>query len=372
MTDLRQFPTELVKLIVAHVNTSKDLYQWALVSRLFNAIVTPQLWHAPLGNRYLIFGTAYSLLDCLRFGGDRHLGHHIRKLKFGRSDVLQYVLQVLGHTPLLEELTLRRLDLRKPDILWITQHCPQLRILQLWATYITDDIIRPLGDLCYLHHLELVSCTRLTAQALQTVEHLTTLLIHDCALALDNRSAIYIQRLTQLTRLEITTPFGGTTGKFMNKLCPPNSNFLPLLQQFSISGSPEDPVGDAVLIPFIKSHPLLIDLTVAHCAITYTTLVMLACQLPRLQRLDISGCRITGVLLPSQGMLLPSQGVRLLIQTCTRLTVLRLSKTELDLGSFPELGPSFELVHGELRSTDLQRIRGVNTLGPKQRGVITY
>ncbi|SAM08995.1 hypothetical protein [Absidia glauca] len=350
MTHLWQFPLEVVKLIVAHIDTHKDLYQWALVSKRFHIIVTPQLWHAPLGNQSLIFGTAYSLLDCLRLGHDRQLGHHIRKLKFGRSDVLQYVIQLLGHTPLLEELSLRRLAVRKQDIQWITQHCPRLQLLQLWATYITNDTIGSLGDLCYLHHLELVSCTRLTAQALRTVEHcpLTTLLLHDCTLAIDHHSAIYIQRLTQLTRLELTTPYGGTTRKFMNHLFPPTTTVLPLLQHFFINGSPDDPIDDSVLVPFIKSHPLLTDLTIANCRITQTTLAALGTHLPRLLRLDISS---TG------GAPLPFPDVRGLIQTCAHLVMLRLNRTDLDPQSFAGLEYSFKWVRAELHAVDLERIR---------------
>ncbi|SAM01864.1 hypothetical protein [Absidia glauca] len=369
-----RLPVEVVSGILENVDTQQDMYQWALVNKLFYSIVNPLLWHSPS-----IYSTAegvhpnftQTLVKCLyvarqHYDGIHHatdLGYHVRRLTFNGYDLLHLVFLLVDQTPMLEEISMLNMYIDPATIGWIFRHCLSLERVYLSDVYsLRKSGLDALARYCRgVRDLTIDNCynlTPLSLSALKDMPLLERLHISNNRWATNEETAVHLRNLKHLTHLRIFTmpggePFDGITNNFIRHFLPRNADDetpFPGLTDFFMGKTTKDPsnrVNNDVLIPFFKTHPCLEKIQLNGGAeINEDTLVAMAAYLPKLQHLDL--CYTRG---------LSSQAIRQLVKACPELKMVDLTGCWLPQRCFPEV-PGDELLVNYLgeRTTALIRL----------------
>ncbi|SAL97693.1 hypothetical protein [Absidia glauca] len=133
--DTRSLPMELAEMIIVYVNSKRELFQCALTSRLFYAASNPKLWRRPSnsGQLGIVSVNYFSALakQTRKYNIEATpFGHHICHLDIN-NPVMEDIVRLLEHAPLLERLTLHSIYFCDKDLERITDLCPQLKALEL-------------------------------------------------------------------------------------------------------------------------------------------------------------------------------------------------------------------------------------------------
>ncbi|ORE22834.1 RNI-like protein [Rhizopus microsporus] len=178
-----------------------------------------------------------------------------------------------------------------------------------------------LGKCQQLQRLTLAACPNLTPMTLLpfaecAIEYLD---LSGCKWLTASDTAIDLCSFTHLTHLTLIC-CDAISSDFLHRL----TGALPQLQDFSITGNAV--IDDDAIIPFLKTHTRIRGLFLLECAITDSTLEVIANYLPDLHNLDISFCTS-----------LTPNGIRILVDRCQNLRLLGLKECSIARGDLPEI-----------------------------------
>ncbi|CAO3601042.1 unnamed protein product [Absidia cylindrospora] len=327
----RQLPSELVSLIVGYCLEQHDLYALSLVNKQFHAIANPLLWRTPK----LIHETAVVkfLNSISKLPSPTRL--FIRKMEllsvmFWNKVRFSLLLPHLCH---LEELTIISDEsIKDTSVTQFPHHCPNLTSLELDCLGISDTLFTALGENC--HQLRQLTLTFSLYQSSYSLDLLVPCPLQKLTLTFHPR-CYYLRRRRDMIRG--LTKFTLLTHLVMNDLYAGHGRLL-----FQRNGSIDPPwprlsllhvdscenLSDSDLIPFVNSHPHLMDLRLGHVnIITDRSLLAIGSALSCLTTLYLHYNRH-----------ISEDGLFKLIRNCRQLTFLTLdhcdriarNKMELD------------------------------------------
>lgn len=294
MNKLSQLPSELISLILAHVD-KRDLYACTLINTLFYWETMPLLW------RQLDIDSDVTLdkVTTTMATSPHSPGDHVRGMvmTFNLSDAA--LLAFSRHVPFVEEMRLLVADdISDTSLQHVPRYCPHLTILCLHRAFdITQLSMVAIGQYCHqLSTIELVLCPSLDAEPLFDalracpLKEISLLLCHlnyNKNPHLFQATAFALQhhrhRLTCLRIQDITddhTPFITTA----------NTHGLvwPHLTHFSLDAC--DTLDDTMIIRFMQAHPQLqyLELGNNH-KITDHTLDAIHAYLPDIREVGVHG-----------------------------------------------------------------------------------
>ncbi|CAO3601036.1 unnamed protein product [Absidia cylindrospora] len=326
----RQFPSELVLLIVSHCLEQQTLCALSLVSKQFYAIANPLLWHAPKIQNGTILDKLLTSVTKVQ----SPTGCFIRKMEFSCSqwDNIRFAL-LITHLRHLEELKITNdTSIEDASFRHLPRHCPNLASLELDCRRISSSVFTELGQHCHqLRQLKLTCASYITSA---TFEHLVTCPLQKFTLTfippINNQYRLEdmlraLMKFTQLTHLVInntSTGHGGVIFQQNSDIHPP----WPRLSLLHVESC--ETLSDNDLIPFINSHPHLTELRLrALMTITDNSLLAIGSALSCLTTLYLDNNRY-----------ISQDGILKLIRNCRQLTSLTLdhcdriarNKMELD------------------------------------------
>jgi hypothetical protein len=314
---------ELVEMIIVYVNSRRVLYQCTLTSRLFYALSNPKLWRRPSNSGQLgIVSVNYfsALVEHVhKYSLDATpLGHHIRHLDI-TNPVMEDIVRLLEHTPLLERLALHSIYFCDKDLERITGLCPQLKALELSDCHL--GIEQQLAPLVVKDNvLQLIKLNRCGGNlwpCLMQISTLITLVIIEKSDALQNElPRKLIDESTPWPLLRCLHVCSAEDERIRN------DNDEQFDRQFY-----RNPLFGCSLVRFLKTHPKIGYLKLAGFRLTPTTLASVSRHLPNLVYLSLDG---------SLGV--TSSTVRQLIKDSPRLTSLSFLHADLPRRFFPETG----------------------------------
>lgn len=301
MKELECLPTEILERITTYITDVRHLRHCVMVNKSFYRMLTPKLWHSPrqIGSAGVFHSGIDLVLQCLTISNNQHhsidsipLGHHIRKLELARKDAVADLLLVLALTPQLEELCLdQQLRIRHNDIERIVQLCPQIKTLTLTHISITDESMASLGIHCrQLRRLTLAKLSQLTPTTLVALKNcpLERLRINYCSELIQiPDTANHLASFHTLTSLYLQDLYRGVDNDFIRRftLRANGPAPLPLLKHLSLTG--DATVENNVMVAFLRAHPRLETLSLAHCQLRDAALDVIATHLPSLTSLRI-------------------------------------------------------------------------------------
>jgi hypothetical protein len=245
-------------------------------------------------------------------------GQHIRHLDIN-NPVMEDIVRLLEHAPLLERLTLHSIYFCDKDLERITDLCPQLKALEL--------------SNCHLGIEQQTAPLVVKGNLLQLIK------LHLCG---GNLWPCFMQ-ISTLLSLVVIEKSDAIQSELPRKLVD-GSTPWPLLRCLHISSTEDERIRDdndeqrdrevyrnplfgCSLVRFLKTHPRIGYLKLAGFRLTPTTLASISRHLPSLVYLSLDG---------SLGV--TSSTVRQLIKDSPRLTSFSFSLAELPRRFFPETG----------------------------------
>ncbi|CAO3601039.1 unnamed protein product [Absidia cylindrospora] len=206
----RQFPSELVSLIVSHCHEQQQtLCALSLVSKQFYAIANPLLWDAPkIPDDTAVDKFLNSVAKCRSLTTTGF----IRKMEFSCTgwDNIHFSL-LIPHLHHLESLTITNdTSIEDASFRHLPRHCPNLASLELDCRRISSSVFTELGQHCHqLRQLKLTCTSYITST---TFEHLVTCPLQKFTLTfippINNQYRLQdmlraLMKFTQLTHLVI-------------------------------------------------------------------------------------------------------------------------------------------------------------------------
>ncbi|CAO3601037.1 unnamed protein product [Absidia cylindrospora] len=159
----RQFPSELVSLIVRYCLEQQNLCALSLVSKQFYVIANPLLWHAPkIPDDTAVDKFLNSVAKCRSLTTTGF----IRKMEFSSNHWNNICFSLLiPHLCHLEELTIcSSVSIDNTSFRHLPRHCPNLKSLQLNFRCISSTTFAELGKHCYqLRQVTLISTTYISS-----------------------------------------------------------------------------------------------------------------------------------------------------------------------------------------------------------------
>ncbi|CAO3593748.1 unnamed protein product [Absidia cylindrospora] len=348
----RQFPTEIISLIVHHVLSQQhphSLYQYTLVNRQFYTEVNPLLWKSP----NIQTEGGLDLFSCALMQSP--MGNHIRQLHVrGEYWTDIYFSLLMPHLRHLEAITIDDTTaITDACLRHLPRHCPKLTSVTLAQRAMSPVVCKALGQHCHhLDHLalELDSSSDSSPTVLEALE--------GCPLA---RISINFSGQADATSEEIIADlsrFRLLTHLEFNKVAPTSTKQLFLIKRLtpawpqltSLSLVKCRLIEDADLIPFLQSHPGLTDIRLGGGGqYTDEALYVMSVCLPQLAKVSLAyNQRIT------------SEGVRRLIRNCHYLvSFTSRSCNQLSPADFPEAPDPWDEPQRvcKLRKKQMDRIR---------------
>ncbi|ORZ19763.1 hypothetical protein BCR42DRAFT_477276 [Absidia repens] len=326
MVNITQIPAEILSLIVQHV-CQEDLYNCALVNRLFFQATTPLLWRdLQMPNDGVLVKVITTMVES-RYA----LGQHVRYVSSGTIAVNENeegtVDTNIGHRPI-TNIKFQQL----------ARQCPHLQSLRLGGSKLSHRSFTFLGRRCsQLTKLELNDLRSLSSDVLSA---LTALPLEDLDLDVHilagdaspqwittQQAVMDLTRFPRLNRLAIH----GTPALFLHRFLTTNSNnrirttvSFPLLSMFVLINCSQ--LKDDAIIPFLCSQPGLKRLILNGGEFTDMTLDAIIACVPGISHLSLDHTRT-----------ITSQGVRRLIKGCPSLMVVRFYNSGIKRIDFPEL-----------------------------------
>lgn len=319
MTTIEDLPREIVSLICSLLK-QPEKYNCVFVNKEFHSASIPELWREPtLPTTYSL----HQLIKCLNHSKHQR-GDYIRMLKLDYTISIhdEELLSLLQLIPNLEVLEIRQAEqLTDKSIIPISKYCKQLRTLLIVGSPMSYRSAHYLGKCQQLQRLTLAACPNLTPMTLLpfaecAIEYLD---LSGCKWLTASDTAIDLCSFTHLTHLTLIC-CDAISSDFLHRL----TGALPQLQDFSITGNAV--IDDDAIIPFLKTHTRIRGLFLLECAITDSTLEVIANYLPDLHNLDISFCTS-----------LTPNGIRILVDRCQNLRLLGLKECSIARGDLPEI-----------------------------------
>lgn len=306
MKELKCLPIEILKHIFAHITRVRHLRQCVLVNKMFYRMLIPKLWHSPRQIRSggVLYRGTDLVLQCLTINNNQHqsigpipLGHHVRNLELAQLDSVADLFSVLALTPQVEELRLERQQyvryngIQDSDMERIAQLCPHLKTLTLICLVITDESMSSFGRHCrQLRHLTLNKMDQLTPTTLFALKHcpLEQLRINYCCRFVQSPdTANHLASFHTLNSLHLHSINRNVGSDFIRRLIPRANEPAPLslLKHLNLIGGVT--VDNNVMAAFLRAHPRLETLSLAHCQLRDTALDVIATHLRSLTSLRI-------------------------------------------------------------------------------------
>ncbi|ORZ06516.1 hypothetical protein BCR42DRAFT_427274 [Absidia repens] len=311
----RQFPSELVTLIVSHCLEQRDLWALSLVSKQFYTIANPLLWCAPkIQHSVALDKFLYSVATF-----QPPMGFIIRKMNFSCpqwNDV--HFSLLIPHLRHLEELNINGSVLNvKESFRHLPRHCPNLTSVDLECSTISSAAYTELGLHCHhLCQLTLRFVPYLSSDSLKfllncPLQKLTFIFnyCHEQKKCEDMMRGLWqFTLLTHLVMKNMNALHGRLVMQQNSEIHPP----WPRLSLLHIDSC--DKITDSDLTSFANSHPHLMELRLGRAdLITDSSLFAIASALPCLTTLYLN-CNTT----------ISENGILKLIEKCLQLTSLTL------------------------------------------------
>ncbi|KAI9252156.1 hypothetical protein BY458DRAFT_443805 [Sporodiniella umbellata] len=232
----------------------------------------------------------------------------------------------------------------------ISQYCQQLKTFWLVDSNLTHKSPVSLGRCQHLEELSFVSCRGLTSRTLQpfTLLPIKSLSIRLCNWLNAEDTACDLRSFHQLEELNIQLCDAPLNDFFLristNEAGVP---YLPRLQSvFLLVDGATWEVGENAILPFLKAHSALRDVTLFHCTLTSKTFDAIAEYLPNLE-----------FLLISNSLDVSAHAVRNVVNRCPKLYSLELVACKYTKDDFPEMNYSSDQSKIKWDLFDLKRIR---------------
>ncbi|ORZ07464.1 hypothetical protein BCR42DRAFT_426305 [Absidia repens] len=311
----RQFPSDLVTLVVSHCPEQQDLCALSLVSKQFYAIANPLLWCAPkIQDSVALDKFLYSVATF-----QSPMGFIIRKMDFSSpywDDVRFYLL--IPHLRHLEELNINDGIFNvNSSFRHLPRHCPNLTSVELDCSGISSATYTELGQHCHhLCQLTLTFVPYLSSNSLKfllncPLQKLTFIFEYSYDHEECEDMMRGLRRFTLLTHL-VMDNMNGLHGRLVIEQNSETHPPWPRLSLFHIDSG--DNISDSDLIPFVDSHPHLTELRFRDASmITDNSLFAIASALPYLTSLYLH-----------RNPNISENGILKLIDKCRQLTSLTL------------------------------------------------
>ncbi|KAI8330644.1 hypothetical protein BC941DRAFT_168878 [Chlamydoabsidia padenii] len=310
-------PFEVISAILRYIDNQQTVFELALLNRHYYRATQPHLYRCPRPDNFK------RLLACLH-ASPTSFSDYIRTLQFGCDETIETITGLLQQTRYLIEVRfMTTWTLTDATFITIAPLLTHLNSLTLCNVTLTHLI--PLTS-TRLSTLILISCPDLTPTTFSklALPCLTHLAVYDCHWLTATETARDITRFDQLTTLTLED-CGRTDGAFLHRLSLPRLTSFSFVGDVGFQWSYQSNVNDAVVTPFIASHPDLHTLKLKFCTIDDSTLGTIARCLPHLQVLSLEGC-----------VGLAPRAVRDMIIACPRLITLDLSGAKVSAQWFPE------------------------------------
>ncbi|ORZ07460.1 hypothetical protein BCR42DRAFT_426301 [Absidia repens] len=312
----RQFPSELVTWVVSHCLEQRDLWALSLVNKQFYTIANPLLWCAPkIQHSAALDKFLYAVATF-----QPPMGFIIRKMDFSCpqwNDV--HFSLLIPHLRHLEELNINSdTSIVNTSFRHLPRHCPNLTSVELYCRGIPSAALTELGQHCHhLCQLTLRSVPYLSSDSLKFLLNCPlqklTFIFRGCYNQEECEDMMRgLRRFTLLTHLVMSNIYARQGRLVIQQNCvihPP----WPQLSLLHIDSGQN--IADSDLIPFVNSHPHLMELRLKDASmITDTSLFAIASALPYLTTLYLD-CN------PN----ISENGILKLIEKCLQLTSLTLN-----------------------------------------------
>ncbi|KAG1474163.1 hypothetical protein G6F56_000511 [Rhizopus delemar] len=317
---------------------------------MFHSLILPQLWKSPEIHNEKTLVRFISAINSPKRESWKYIHSILFRLCFLTDEDFLAILPKLANV---KELALWDASkLTDQSITEISHYCKQLKRFWLEDATLTHQSPLSLGQCQQLEEISFVSCRELTSRTLQPFVHLPikSLSIRICNWLDAEGTAKDLRLFHHLEELNIQL-CNAPLNDFFRYIAADDAGvpYLPLLQSiFLLIDFLAWEVSESAILPFLKSHTALRDVTLFHCTLTSKTFEVIAHHLPDLEFLLISNC-----------LDVSAQAVRDVVNHCPKLYSLELVTCKYTKDDFPELGYCGSLSKIKWDIIDLNRIRAI-------------
>ncbi|CAO3593727.1 unnamed protein product [Absidia cylindrospora] len=300
----RQFPTEIVAMIVDHVcdfDDQRDLHACSLVNKQFHKVSNPLLWQSPKLNNELSLDRLVTYLSVAE--SPSLLTKQIQTLRVhGKHWTDAYLLLLLPYLRHLETLNIgdytskyNTTNITDQSLKHLPRHCRRLKLLDMTRISLSHQFFLHLGQHCpQFNALALDHCPHLPPNIFKLLDACPL----DCVFFNYQDSPLGIMYgelvtdIAQLDSITTLTPHGLSSlhTKLLIDQATSRPSSWPHLSELTLSNATT--LDDATLIPFLRSHPRLDDilLSSAHSirGVTDATLDAMVTSLPDLSKVSLT------------------------------------------------------------------------------------
>lgn len=347
MITLESLPREIISRIICLLEP-ENLYRCITVNKMFHSLILPQLWKSPEIHNEKTLVRFISAINSPKRESWKYIHSILFRLCFLTDEDFLAILPKLANV---KELALWDASkLTDQSITEISHYCKQLKRFWLEDATLTHQSPLSLGQCQQLEEISFVSCRELTSRTLQPFVHLPikSLSIRICNWLDAEGTAKDLRLFHHLEELNIQL-CNAPLNDFFRYIAADDAGvpYLPLLQSiFLLIDFLAWEVSESAILPFLKSHTALRDVTLFHCTLTSKTFEVIAHHLPDLEFLLISNC-----------LDVSAQAVRDVVNHCPKLYSLELVTCKYTKDDFPELGYCGSLSKIKWDIIDLNRIR---------------